>query len=187
MLFAAGARRPSIGHGFDSARLCGRRRGGGIGSRRRRSLLRRGIGSGRLYGLITQFIISPDHRDEFIHLLSRPAADLPGCLSYVIAKDAARQDAVWITEVWADKESHARSLKRPEVLEAIGKGRPLVTGMGVRVETEPVAGRIISAGRPRQLRAAQGVCASLAGTGSATSARNSGAFSGSAPPRMSFT
>ena len=98
------------------------------------------IGSGRLYGLITQFIISPDHRDEFIHLLSRPAADLPGCLSYVIAKDAARQDAVWITEVWADKESHARSLKRPEVLEAIGKGRPLVTGMGVRVETEPVAG-----------------------------------------------
>ena len=32
---------------------------------------------------------------------------MPGCLSYLIAKDQANDDGIWITEVWNDKASHA--------------------------------------------------------------------------------
>jgi quinol monooxygenase YgiN len=58
----------------------------------------------------------------------------------VVAKDPEDPDAIWITEVWESRESHAASLKIPSVQEAITKGRPLIAGFGERFETEPVGG-----------------------------------------------
>ncbi|WP_419729064.1 putative quinol monooxygenase [Lichenicola sp.] len=49
---------------------------------------------------------------------------MPGCLSYIIAEDATRGDAIWITAVWTDSESHAASLGLPAVWTAVTKGRP---------------------------------------------------------------
>ena len=31
---------------------------------------------------------------------------MPGCLSYVVAKDPADENAIWITEVWDSQASH---------------------------------------------------------------------------------
>ena len=53
---------------------------------------------------------------------------MPGCLSYVVAKDAAEADAIWITEIWDDASSHKASLQLPAVRAAIAKGRPLIAG-----------------------------------------------------------
>ena len=64
---------------------------------------------------------------------------MPGCLSYVVARDAGHEDAVWITEVWRDKASHAASLSLPQVQAAIARGRPLIAGVGARAETLPAA------------------------------------------------
>jgi hypothetical protein len=67
---------------------------------------------------------------------------MPGCLSYIVAKDAADADALWITEVWTDKDSHAASLKLPAVqapsprpvrsspASAIGSRRSRWAGLG---------------------------------------------------------
>ncbi|WP_428376101.1 putative quinol monooxygenase [Lichenicoccus sp.] len=93
-----------------------------------------------MYGLISQLMAKPEQRDELVQTLAAATKDMPGCVSYVIALDASRDDAVWITEVWKDSESHAASLKLPAVQEAMIKGRPLITGMGSRVTTHPVAG-----------------------------------------------
>ena len=65
---------------------------------------------------------------------------MPGCLSYIVAKDQSDQDAIWITEVWEDKSIHARSLSLPSVRKAIERGRPLIAGFGERIETEPLGG-----------------------------------------------
>ncbi|HUP24856.1 MAG TPA: antibiotic biosynthesis monooxygenase family protein, partial [Thermoanaerobaculia bacterium] len=65
---------------------------------------------------------------------------MPGCLSYVVAKDTTDEDALWITEVWDTKESHAASLSLPSVRDAIAKGRPLIAGFGEGVVTVPVGG-----------------------------------------------
>ena len=42
--------------------------------------------------------------------------------------------------IWTDSEIHTASLKLPSVREGPAKGRPLITGMGARIVTEPVAG-----------------------------------------------
>jgi len=65
---------------------------------------------------------------------------MPGCHSYVIALDATNPDALWITEVWDGKDSHAGSLKLSAVQAVITKARPLVAGFGHRFETTPIAG-----------------------------------------------
>jgi quinol monooxygenase YgiN len=93
-----------------------------------------------MYGLISQLTTKPEQRDELVQILADATKRMSGCLSYVIALDAVRDDAIWITEVWTDTESHAASLKLPEIQVAMTKGRPLITGMGSRTETKPVAG-----------------------------------------------
>jgi quinol monooxygenase YgiN len=96
--------------------------------------------SKKMYGLISQLITKPEHRQELVEILAGATKGMVGCLSYVIALDATRDDAVWITEVWHDSESHAASLKLPKIQAAMTRGRPLITGMGLRATTSPIAG-----------------------------------------------
>jgi quinol monooxygenase YgiN len=93
-----------------------------------------------MYGLIGQMKAAPGKRDELAAILAESTEGMPGCLSYIIAKDATDADALWITEVWTDKDSHAGSLKLPAVQAAIARARPIITGFGHRFETVPVGG-----------------------------------------------
>ena len=65
---------------------------------------------------------------------------MPGCLSYVVARDPADADAIWITEVWDSRDSHRASLQLPQVRAAIARARPLIAGFESGVETVPVGG-----------------------------------------------
>ena len=93
-----------------------------------------------MYGLIGQMKAAPGKRDDLVAILSESTEGMPGCLSYIVAKDAADADALWITEVWTDKEAHVASLKLPAVQAAIAKARPIIAGFGHRFETVPVGG-----------------------------------------------
>ena len=93
-----------------------------------------------MYGLIGQMKATPGQRDALVAILSEGTSGMPGCLSYIVAKDAADADALWITEVWTDKVAPAASLKLPAVQSAIAKGRPIIAGFGLRFETVPVGG-----------------------------------------------
>lgn len=94
-----------------------------------------------MYGLIGQMLAAPGKRDELLAILGEGTNDMPGCLSYVIAKDPTNADALWITEVWTDKDAHAASLKLPSVQAAIAKGRPIIAGFPQHFETIPVIGQ----------------------------------------------
>ena len=93
-----------------------------------------------MYGLIGKIKANPGQRDELISILVEGSERMPGCLSYVVAKDTADADAIWITEVWVNQESHQNSLSLPTVQEAIARGRPLIAGFGERFETTPIGG-----------------------------------------------
>jgi quinol monooxygenase YgiN len=93
-----------------------------------------------MYGLIGQMKAAPGKRDELVGILSESTEGMPGCLSYIVAKDATDADALWITEVWTDKDSHAASLKLPAVQAAIARARPIIAGFGHRFETVPIGG-----------------------------------------------
>lgn len=93
-----------------------------------------------MYGLIGKMKVVPGKRDELISILLEGAGGMPGCLSYVVARDPADPDAVWVTEVWDSSDSHAASLSLPAVQQAMARGQPLVAGFGERFETTPVGG-----------------------------------------------
>lgn len=93
-----------------------------------------------MYGLIGRMLAVPGKRDELLACLEAGADTMPGCLSYIVAKDQQNPDALWITEVWDSAESHKASLDLPEVQAMIGRARPLIAGMDNRTETEVVRG-----------------------------------------------
>ena len=93
-----------------------------------------------MYGLIGKIKANPNQRDALLDILLENAASMPGCLSYVVAKDPTDADAIWVTEVWDSQESHRNSLSLPSVQQAIARGRLLIAGFGERFETEPIGG-----------------------------------------------
>ena len=99
-----------------------------------------------MYGLISRIDAVPGERDHLATILIEGASDMPGCLSYVVAADPERPDALWVSEVWDRPESHRASLGLPSVQTAIAKGRPLIAGFGERTETAPIGGHGLTAG-----------------------------------------
>lgn len=99
-----------------------------------------------MFGLISRIVAVPGRRDELIALLlassgsDGAAPSLPGCLSYVVARDPEDEHALWVTEVWDSADSHRASLERPQVREAIARSRPMIDGFRERYRTEPVGG-----------------------------------------------
>jgi len=93
-----------------------------------------------MYGLIGKMIAVSGQRDALLAILFDGVADMPGCLSYIIAKDPADENALWITEVWDSQVSHQASLSLPAVQQAIARARPLIAGFGEHIITEPVGG-----------------------------------------------
>jgi quinol monooxygenase YgiN len=94
-----------------------------------------------MYGLIGKMTAAPGKRDELISILLEGVATMPGCLSYIVAKDTSDANVIWITEAWDSKASHEASLSLPSVQKAIATGKPLIAGFGDRVVTTPVGGQ----------------------------------------------
>lgn len=93
-----------------------------------------------MYGLIGKFTAQDGQRDALIEILLEGMANMPGCFSYVVARDPEDANAIWITEVWDNADSHRASLELPSVQQAIARGRPLIAGMERIAETSPAGG-----------------------------------------------
>ena len=93
-----------------------------------------------MYGLIGKMLSVEGAREELLQTMLTGMVEMPGCLSYVVARDPTDSNALWITEVWESREQHQASLQLQTVQETIAKARPLITGFGERFETEPVGG-----------------------------------------------
>lgn len=93
-----------------------------------------------MFGLIGRMIAVTGQRDALVAILLESTQQMPGCKSYVIARDPKNADAIWITEVWTDPDSHSASLKLPEVQHAIARAKPLIASFAEHHITEPVGG-----------------------------------------------
>jgi quinol monooxygenase YgiN len=97
-----------------------------------------------MYGLIVKMRVLPGRRDDALALLAGCSTGMPGCLSYVIAKDAADEDALWVTEVWESEAAHDASLTLRAVQAGIPQIRPLVADFQRIAITDPIAGIALS-------------------------------------------
>lgn len=93
-----------------------------------------------MFGLIGKMRAVAGERDALIAILLEGTGGMPGCLSYIVARDSADADSIWITEVWDRRESHRASLQLPAVRAAIARARPLIAGFESGTETQPVGG-----------------------------------------------
>ena len=93
-----------------------------------------------MYGLIAKLTAIPGKRDELIAILEKGTRNMSGCRSYILAKDAADENVVWVTEIWDSAASHDASLTLPAVKDAIAQGKPLIAGFEKVAVTNPVAG-----------------------------------------------
>jgi quinol monooxygenase YgiN len=93
-----------------------------------------------VFGLIGKIVATPGQRDALISILLEGSGAMPGCRSYVVARDSSDADALWVTEVWDDKESHRAALSLPSVQAAIARGKPLIKDFASHFATEPVGG-----------------------------------------------
>jgi quinol monooxygenase YgiN len=91
-----------------------------------------------VYGLIVKIRTATGKRDEMIAILQGSAASMSGCKSYVVAKDTAEEDTLWVTEVWDSAESHEASLSIPEVRNAIPRAKAIVSTFERIAATQPV-------------------------------------------------
>lgn len=93
-----------------------------------------------LYGLIGKMKANPGQRDALVAAILEGSGAMPGCLSYIVAKDADDADAIWITEVWDSEASHDASLQLPAVQASIAKAKNMVASMETGVVTTPIGG-----------------------------------------------
>ena len=93
-----------------------------------------------MFGLIGKMVATPGNRESLAAIILGGSGSMPGCLSYVIARDPREAEALWITEVWDNEQSHKASLGLPAVREAITKARPLIASFGDSVRSEPIGG-----------------------------------------------
>lgn len=97
-----------------------------------------GGGGSAPYGLISEILSAPGRRNDLVAVLLEGARNMPGCRAYLVAADATRDDAIWVTEVWDSREAHARAVASPAVQAAIAKGAPLIAGFANHAETVPL-------------------------------------------------
>jgi quinol monooxygenase YgiN len=102
----------------------------------------------QMYGLIGSMSAVSGRRDDVIAILTEAVSNMPGCLSYVLAKDSEDENTIWVTEVWDNKESHDASLSLPSVTKAISAARPMISAFGNQVITTPVGGYGLPATKP---------------------------------------
>ncbi|GAB3015370.1 antibiotic biosynthesis monooxygenase [Bowmanella dokdonensis] len=93
-----------------------------------------------MYGLIGKIKALPGKREPLIDLLLE-GSEMPGCLSYVVARDPIEPDNLWITEVWDCQESRQASLSLPVVQQTMEKSQALIAGFEQHVQTRPVGGQ----------------------------------------------
>jgi hypothetical protein len=73
-------------------------------------------------GLLGKLIAQTGKRDELIAALLEGPQNMPGCLSYIVAK--ADENGIWVTAVWDSTASRKSSLScRPSARRSRGHGR----------------------------------------------------------------
>lgn len=96
------------------------------------------------FGLVGSFRAQPRHGDALAEVLLEAAEALrtnPHCDLYLVSRSPEDADAVWVTEVWTDRDAHQASLQDDRVQELVARARPLIAGLGERFELMPVGGK----------------------------------------------
>lgn len=105
-------------------------------------------GGHALFGLFGKLTAHEGKRDALLEKMLK-AAELmnsaPGCLLYVVATSDAEPNAVFITELWKDEDSHGASLSMDGVRGLIVETMPLLAEKPSGTKVKAVGGKGLDA------------------------------------------
>jgi quinol monooxygenase YgiN len=81
-----------------------------------------------MFGQINRITTVAGKRDEVVQLVLSGSDNMPGCRSYLVARDADNADIIWVTEVWNSADMHKASMHIPEVEASVEKAMPMIAG-----------------------------------------------------------
>lgn len=83
------------------------------------------------YAMTGKLIAQPGKRGMLASILLRAAdvvSEMSGCHSYIVMEDTGDESAVWVFEMWDDKDAHDASLRDVRVRALISEAMPLLAG-----------------------------------------------------------
>lgn len=84
-----------------------------------------------MYAMTGKLFAQPSRRGELAEILlraSKMVSGMQGCRTYIILEDVADDSAVWVFEMWDDKEAHDASLRDENVRALISEAMPMLAG-----------------------------------------------------------
>ena len=89
----------------------------------------------------------PGKTDALAGILLRASelvSGMPGCHAYIVMSDVKDASAIWVFEIWKEKESHDASLKDERVRSLIAEAMPMMGGAPEGSELKILGGYGIS-------------------------------------------
>lgn len=99
------------------------------------------------YAQTGKLTAQPGLRDQLAEILIRASqmvSVMPGCQAYIVLEDTKDESAVWVFELWDDKEMHDASLRVDSVRALIAEAMPLLAGPPAGSELRVLGGHGLS-------------------------------------------
>ncbi|MBP2622355.1 putative quinol monooxygenase [Streptococcus oricebi] len=68
--------------------------------------------------------------------------DVAGCYTYLVGRNPEEANAVYVLEVWENKEAHQASLQLDHVRQLIEKAKPIIAGMNSQPDLNIIGGHL---------------------------------------------
>ncbi len=96
------------------------------------------------FSMCGKLVAKRGKRDALVEVLLEAANLLdqaPECELYIVNVVQDEPDAIWVMELWANQEAHAKSLTNEGVKALVQRGMPLIADMPQQVRLTPVGGK----------------------------------------------
>ena len=93
-----------------------------------------------MYGLIGKMTAVPGKREELLWILLGGIGEMPGCLSYVVARDPGQCRCHLDHRSLGQRSQSQGSLSLSAVQTSIKSAMPLIATFNEHIRTEPVGG-----------------------------------------------
>lgn len=90
-----------------------------------------------MFGQINKITTVAGKRNEVVRLVMNGSDEMPGCHSYIVAKDAQDADVIWVSEVWDSAEMQKASMDIPDVKQSVEQAMPMIAGFETIATTVP--------------------------------------------------
>ena len=90
-----------------------------------------------MFGQINKITTLEGKRDEVVRLDISGSYQMPGCHSYIVAKDKDDDNTIWVSEVWDSAEMQNASMDIPDVRRSVAKAMPMIAGFETIATTVP--------------------------------------------------